>query len=75
MWDRATSEPPRLSIPADAAPCPDFPLPPDGPLNCIDDKGQPVLCQSEVAIWIEVDIKPAYDQCFASNQFLRSKVK
>jgi len=68
--DQVKFKPVNLELPKDAATCDPFPAPPSGPLNCTLASGEPALCQSEVAVWIETEVKPAYEQCVAAHKFL-----
>lgn len=69
--DTLKFQPINLELPKDAATCDPFPAPPDGPLNCVFASGEPAMCQSEVAVWIETEVKPAYEQCAAAHKFLK----
>ena len=67
--DNFSINPLDFSIPANAVPCGEFPAPPSSPLDCMDDAGNSVLCQSDVAVWVETEVKPAYDDCKAAYKF------
>ncbi len=60
-----------VSLPAEAVQCGDFPKPPSGPLNCKGPSGEDAMCQSEVAVWVETEVFPAYNMCKNSADALK----
>lgn len=61
----------RPDLPADAYAFPEWPAPPTGPLSCIFD-GKPALCQSDVAVWVETQVKPDFEAARAAHEALRA---